>query len=482
MLPLPTSGRTREEVLQEMRSARDADVKWQQGRAFGLVYHISDEIDTLLKDAFTLFFSENGLNPTAFPSLRRFETEVVAMTASLLGGDENVVGTMTSGGTESDLMAVKTARDWARSHQPQIREPELVMPATGHPAFDKAGDYFGVRIIHVPVRDDYRADVDAMRAAITPNTIMMAASAPAYPHGVVDPIRELGALAQEHDILFHVDACVGGFMLPFVRKLGYPVPDFDFSVSGVTSMSADLHKFGYAAKPASVVLYRTPELRRQQFFVYIDWPGGIYPSTAMTGTRPGGPVAAAWALMNYLGEEGYLHITETVMHATRKIQEGIRDIPGIEVLSDPEMSVFAIGSDGTDVYELADELAQRGWHFDRQHYPASLHVTVNYVHAAVTDTFLADLADAVASVRRPGLRKSVDRALVKGANSAVRHLPQTWTSRLMEKASALLGGSGEIPGRTAPIYGLIGTLPNRGDLRQLVLHLIDGIFRYQDPH
>lgn len=482
MLPLPTSGQTREEVLQEMRAARDADVKWHQGRAFGLVYHISDEIDTLLKDAFTLFFSENGLNPTAFPSLRRFETEVVAMTAALLGGDENVVGTMTSGGTESDLMAVKTARDWARSHQPQIAEPELVMPVTGHPAFDKAGDYFGVRVIHVPVRDDYRADVDAMQAAITPNTIMMAASAPAYPHGVVDPIRELAAIAQEHELLFHVDACVGGFMLPFVRKLGYPVPDFDFTVPGVTSMSADLHKFGYAAKPASVVLYRTPELRRQQFFVYIDWPGGIYPSTAMTGTRPGGPVAAAWALMNYLGEEGYLHITETVMQATRKIQEGIRDIPGIYILSDPEMSVFAIGSDGVDIYELADELARRGWHFDRQHYPASLHVTVNYVHAAITDTFLADLADAVAAVRRPGLRKSLDRALVKGANAAVRRLPEGWTSRLMDRISSLLGGSGGIPQRTAPIYGLIGTLPNRGDIRQLVLDLIDGIFRYHEPH
>lgn len=482
MLPLPTSGQTREEVLQEMRAARDADVKWHQGRAFGLVYHISDEIDTLLKDAFTLFFSENGLNPTAFPSLRRFETEVVAMTAALLGGHENVVGTMTSGGTESDLMAVKTARDWARSHQPQIAEPELVMPVTGHPAFDKAGDYFGVRVIHVPVRDDYRADVDAMQAAITPNTIMMAASAPAYPHGVVDPIRELAAIAQEHELLFHVDACVGGFMLPFVRKLGYPVPDFDFTVPGVTSMSADLHKFGYAAKPASVVLYRTPELRRQQFFVYIDWPGGIYPSTAMTGTRPGGPVAAAWALMNYLGEEGYLHITETVMQATRKIQEGIRDIPGIYILSDPEMSVFAIGSDGVDIYELADELARRGWHFDRQHYPASLHVTVNYVHAAITDTFLADLADAVAAVRRPGLRKSLDRALVKGANAAVRRLPEGWTSRLMDRISSLLGGSGGIPQRTAPIYGLIGTLPNRGDIRQLVLDLIDGIFRYHEPH
>ena len=219
MLPFPSSGRRKEKVLAEMRSARDQDVQWQQGRAFGLVYHISDEIDALLKDAFTLFFSENGLNPTAFPSLRRFETKVVTITAALLGGDENVVGTMTSGGTESDLMAVKTARDWARSHHPQIREPELVMPVTGHPAFDKAGDYFGVRVVHVPVRSDYRADVQAMRAAISPNTIMMTASAPAYPHGVVDPIRELAEIAQEHDILFHVDACVGGFMLPFVRKL-----------------------------------------------------------------------------------------------------------------------------------------------------------------------------------------------------------------------------------------------------------------------
>jgi len=481
MLAFPASGRAKEELLKEMRAARDQDVRWQQGRAFGLVYHISDEIDALLKDAYTLFFSENGLNPTAFPSLRRFETEVVTMTAALLGGDENVVGTMTSGGTESDLMAVKTARDWARSHRPQIREPELVIPVTGHPAFDKAGDYFGVRVIHVPVRDDYRADVDAMRAAVTPNTILMAASAPAYPHGVVDPIRELAQIAQERGILFHVDACVGGFMLPFVRKLGHPVPDFDFSVPGVTSMSADLHKFGYAAKPASVVLYRTPELRRYQFFVYIDWPGGIYPSTAMTGTRPGGPVAAAWALMNFLGEEGYLHITETVMEATRKIQDGIREMPGIDILSDPEMSVFAIGSDGVDVYELADELAQRGWHFDRQHFPASLHVTVNYIHAAVADAFLADLAEAVAAVRRPGLRKGIDRALVKGANAAVRRLPERWTSRLMSQVSSLLGGSGDIPGRTAPIYGLIGTLPNRGDLRQLVLDLIDGIFRYQEP-
>jgi tyrosine decarboxylase MnfA len=480
MLTLPAKGRSKEEVLAEMRVARDHDVQWRQGRVFGLIYHISEEIDDLLKEAYTMFFAENGLNPTAFPSLRKFETEVIALTASLLGGDENVVGTMTSGGTESVLMAVKTARDWARQHQPEIHEPDIVLPVTAHPAFDKAGQYFGVRVIHTPVRDDLRADVEALRAAITPNTILIVGSAPAFPHGVVDPISELAEIAREHNLLFHVDACVGGFMLPFASKLGYPVPDFDFRVPGVTSMSADLHKFGYAAKPASLVLYRTPELRRHQFFVYTDWPGGIYPSTAITGTRPGGPVAAAWALMNYLGEEGYLHITDVVMKTTRKIQEGINAIPGIKVLSDPEMSVFAIGSDGVDVYAVADELAARGWHFDRQHFPASLHVTVSYIHAAFADEFLADLTGAVVAVRKPSLRKTVDRSLVKIANVLARVLPERWVSWSMGKMSALLGGSGELPGRMAPMYGLIGTLPNRGDLKEFVLDLIDGIFRYQD--
>jgi len=294
----PKAGRSREDVLDTMRAARDHDIKWQRGRAFGLVYHISEEIDELLKEAFTMFFSENGLNPTAFPSLRKFESEVVAMTASLLGGDSNVCGNMTTGGTESLLMAVKTARDWARDHHPEISEPEIVLPDTAHPAFDKAGSYFDVRIVHVPVLEDFRADVAAMQQAINPNTIMLVGSAPSYPHGVVDPIGELAAIAQERGLLFHTDSCVGGFMLPFIRKLGYEVPPFDFSVPGVTSMSADLHKFGYAAKPASVVLYRTPELRRKQMFVAINWPGGIYPSPTMTGSRAGGPIAAAWALMN----------------------------------------------------------------------------------------------------------------------------------------------------------------------------------------
>ena len=245
-------------------------------------------------------------------------------------------------------------------------------------------------------------------------------------------------------------------------------------------MLADLHKFGYAAKPASVVLYRNPELRRYQFFVHTDWSGGIYPSTSMAGTRPGGPVAAAWALMNHLGQEGYLHITDVVMRTTRRIQEGIAEIPGIKVLGEPAMSVFAIGSDEADVYEVADELSARGWHFDRQHFPASLHVTVSYVHAGLEAEFLADLAESVAAVLRPNVRKIVNRALVWIANVLVRFLPERWVSGLMGRVSRLLGGSGELPGRMAPMYGLIGTLPNRGDLRELVTDLIDGLYRYND--
>jgi glutamate/tyrosine decarboxylase-like PLP-dependent enzyme len=461
-----------------MRLAREHDVRWQQGRVFGLVYHLSDEIDDLLKEAYTMFFSENGLNPTAFPSLSKFENEIIAMAGSLLGGDENVVGTLTSGGTESLLLAVKTARDWARAEW-AIKDPEIILPTTAHPAFDKAGEYFDVRIVRVPVREDLRADVKAMRQAISNDTIMLAGSAPSYPHGVVDPVEELAGLARERGLLFHTDACVGGFMLPFVRKLGYPVPEFDFRIPGVTSISADLHKYAYAAKPASLILYRTAQLRRHQMFVSTEWPGGIYPSPGMAGSRPGGPVAAAWALLNYLGEEGYLNITAATMQTARLIQEGINAIPGLKVLSDPEMSVFAIASDSLDVYELADELSQRGWHLDRQHFPPSLHVTVNYVHKQVAGEFLADLRQAAETVRKPALRKGVARLMIKTANVLTRILPEAWVSRLMDRASSLLGGGDGLPARLAPIYGLMGSLPNRGDLKELVLDLMDNINRYK---
>lgn len=477
-ISLPVRGSSRKDVLARMRAARDHDLDWKQGRVFSLVYHVNEEIDSLLKEAYTLFFSENGLNPTAFPSIKKFESEVIAMSASLLGGDEHTCGNITTGGTESLLLAVKTARDWARLQHPEITHPEVVLPITAHPAFEKAAEYFDVTLVQVPVRADLRADVDAMRRAITPNTIMMAASAPSYPHGVVDPITELSELARTKGLLFHTDACVGGFFLPFARKLGYPISDFDFRLPGVTSISADLHKFGYAAKGASVILYRDAEVRRRQFFVSINWPGGIYPSPTMTGSRAAGPIAAAWALMNHLGEGGYLKITKTVMETARKLQDGIRGIPGLKVLSDPDMSVFAIASDSLDVYEVADELELHGWHLDRQHFPRCLHMTVNHVHSQVADEFLADLAEVTALVRKPSLRKTGNRLLIGLANLLARLLPKKWMSALMDKVSGLLGGSGSgLPSRMAPMYGLIGSLPNRGDLKELVLDLLDSMTR-----
>ena len=481
MMGLPPEKKPPEEVLASMRRARDHDVKWREGKAWCLVYHAGDEIADLLKEAYTLFFSENGLNPMAFPSLKKFEAEVVAMTASLLGGDSQTVGNMTTGGTESLLMAVKTARDWARAHKPEATDPEMILPPTAHPAFEKAAHYFCVKPVHIPILPDFRANVVATRAAITPNTILIVGSAPSYPQGVVDPIAELAEIAREHELLCHVDACVGGFMLPFVRKLGYPVPDFGFEVPGVTSISVDLHKYAYAAKGASVILYRDADLRRHQFFVYTDWSGGIYPSPTMTGTRPGGPIAAAWAIMNHLGEEGYLAITDTVMQTVSELREGVDEIPGIEILGNPAMSILALGSDRFNIYEVGDELTLRGWHMDRQQFPPSLHLTVTHAHAQVVDQFLADLEQAVSRVRRPSFTKLSNSLKVGAVRAAGRLLPAPWMSTLATRASSVTGLKGaDVPQRSAAMYGMMASLPNRGDLNELVLDLLDQLTRTEE--
>jgi glutamate/tyrosine decarboxylase-like PLP-dependent enzyme len=266
---------------------------------------------------------------------------------------------------------------------------------------------------------------------------------------------------------------VGGFILPFVRKLGYPVPEFDFRVPGVTSMSADLHKYGYAAKGASVVLYRDKALRRHQFFACTDWPGGIYASPSLAGTRPAGPIAAAWAVMNFLGERGYLVLTDKVMKTAIKIREGVAAIPGLRIVSNPDMSLMAIASDQINIYEVGDEMTVRGWHLDRQQFPPCLHLTVTPAHAASADEFLRDLAASVAKVRRPSLAKFCNSLTVSLARLAVRWLPDKWTSRLTSRVSTLLGGKDAVPQRSAAMYGMMGTLPNRGDLHEVVLDLLD---------
>jgi sphinganine-1-phosphate aldolase len=476
---LPPQGRPAAEVLQAMDAAAADDARWRDGKTMSLVFDAGDELGDFVKQAYIRFFSENALNPTAFPSLRRFENEVVAMTAQLLGGDRRVVGNMTSGGSESILMAVKAARDWAAAERRVKGIAEVVLPCTAHPAFAKACSYFGLEPVFTPVGEDYRADPRAMRQAISPRTIMMVASAPAYPHGVVDPVDAVAELAHRNGLWCHVDACVGGFMLPFVRELGLPVPPFDLAVPGVISMSADLHKYGYTAKGASVVLYRDAGKRRYQYYAFTEWPGGLYASPTMTGTRPGGAIAAAWALLQHLGHEGYLRIAAEVMAATAELRRGIAELEGVEVLGDPHMSILALGSDRMDIYAVGDELAARGWHVDRQQRPASLHLTVQRGHVGRTAAFLADLRAAVAAVRRSSGRRWLERSAVAVTGAALRVLPPRVARVLMREAGARLGlGEGRgLPARAAPMYGMMASLPNRGDLRELVLDALDRITR-----
>jgi sphinganine-1-phosphate aldolase len=430
---LNTTGRTREQVLGEMRALRQGDANWREGKTWSLVYHAGEDVTGLLAEAYTMFMAENGLSPIAFPSLRRFEAEIGALTAKLFHGPE-AAGSMTSGGSESVLMAVKTARDHARATR-GIRTPQMVIPHSAHPAFDKAGHYFGVEIVHAPLGADFRVDVAAMERLITPDTILLVGSAPAYPHGVIDPITEIAALAQSRGILCHVDACLGGFLLPFAAKLGHAIPPFDFQVPGVTSISADLHKYGYAAKGASIVMYRDRALRQHQFFTRGDWPGGLYASPSMTGTRPGGAIAAAWAVLQYLGEEGYLAKAREVLATAGALMTGVRATPGLKILGEPGLTVFAFASDTLDVYALGDAMEARGWKLDRQQHPPSLHLMVTPAHTRVVEPFLNDLRACAAS-------------LTQGTPA---------------------------PEGSAAMYGMAGAMP-RGDLESFLGEFLGGLY------
>jgi sphinganine-1-phosphate aldolase len=403
---IPTHGRAAEDVLADLARMAEGDTDWRGGRVFSLVYRATDAHEQLLQRAHALYASANLLNPLAFASLKRMESELVAMAGNLFHC-AGAVGTVTSGGTESILCAVAAYRDRARRRRPWLRRPELVVPSTIHPAFDKAAHYFGVRLRKVPVGADLRADVRAMARAIGRRTIGLVASAPQYPHGVVDPIAELGALALERKLPLHVDACVGGFILPWLERLGRRVPRWDFRVPGVTSISADLHKFGYAAKGASLLLWRSIDSLRDQIFVATDFPGGIYASPTLLGTRPGGPIAAAWAALHALGEDGYLALARTAADAADRLRDGIARTSGLALVGAGDATIVAYAGVGLDTFAIADRLEARGWTVDRQHRPASIHLTVTANHAPIVDDYLADLAAAVADVRRePALARS----------------------------------------------------------------------------
>lgn len=433
-MPFPDGGTDKRTILDALAAARAHDADWRGGRTFSLVYFAGEDVLEVMRAAYATYIHENGLSLDAFPSLRRFERDLIEGCSALFGA---ATGSITSGGTESILMAVKAARDFARATRPDVATPEILVPETAHPAFDKAAHTLGVRIRHVPVDAGFRADVDAMRAMVGPDTVLLVGTAYSFPHGVVDPIRDIAALAIERGLLCHVDACLGGFVLAFAAEAGGEAVDFDFRVPGVTSMSADLHKYGYAAKGASLVLYRDRALRRHQFFATTDWPGGIYASPTMAGTRPGGAIAAAWAVMNHLGREGYVRLTRTVLDTSRRLREGVAAVPGLRLLGDPRHSVLAFAGDGLDVFAVDERLRARGWHLDRLQRPAGVQMIVTPAHAPVADTFLSDLAEATRAVREGGLAAAADGA----------------------------------------IYGALTTLPDRGFVRELVLDWIDGLDR-----
>jgi len=443
---IPEMGRARADILRDMQAMRDREEEtWKDGFVSGAVYHGDESHIEFLNQVYAINSQSNPLHADVWPSATKFEAEIVAMTAHMLGGDgasttlseQDVHGTVSSGGTESIMLAMKTYRDWARETK-GITQPEMIVPVTAHAAFDKASQYFNIKTVHIPIDANFRADVNAARKAVNKNTIVIVGSAPSFPHGAIDPIEELSELAREHGIGFHTDACLGGFVLPWAERLGYPVPKFDFRLPGVTSMSADTHKYGYAAKGTSVVLYRGLELLHHQYYTAADWPGGLYFSPTFAGSRPGALSAACWAALTSIGEQGYLDATKRILETAAQVKEGIRQIPELRVLGEP-LFVVAFASDTIDVYKVLDFMSHKKWSLNGLHKPTCVHlcVTLRHTQPGVAERFLADLREAVEHVRAHPEEK----------------------------------------GTMAPVYGMASTIPMRGLVSDMLKKYLDLIFK-----
>lgn len=395
---IPEHGWSREQVLEEMGRLRAQDVDWRDARTFGLIYPTTPEIDAFVDEIALLTLHENALNPFAFPSLKQMQRDVGRMACELLNGAGEATAAMTSGGTESIFMALKTARDKSAAER-GIQGGNVIVPFTAHPAFNKSCHLLGLEWRQLPPTDDLRADPQAMADAIDEQTILCVGSAPAYPYGMIDDIPTMAGIAAERGLLFHVDACVGGYLLPFVERNGVELTPWDFRVPGVTSISADLHKFGYAVKGASTVLHRPKANLAHQVYQFDQWAGGIYGTIAFQGTKAAAPIAISWALLHHLGIDGYTALVGDALAATRQLLDGVAGIDGVHVWGQPDATVFALGSDDHDVFAIGDVLAERGWMFDRQMHPDALHFMVSPGHRRVAGRFLDDLRLAVATAR-----------------------------------------------------------------------------------
>jgi glutamate/tyrosine decarboxylase-like PLP-dependent enzyme len=475
-MKIPDRGRSRDEVLSQLAGFRAGDVRWQDGKTMSFVFHASEEASALAERAYQMYLWENALDPRVFPSTLALETQIVAMAASHLRGDGEVVGNFTSGGTESVMLAVKTARDWAKAVK-GIERAHMVLPVTAHPCFHKAAHYLGVDTTVTPVDPrSFRADVDAMRAAIRPETALLAASAPSYGHGVIDPIEDVGRLARERGLLCHVDGCIGAFLLPLLRELGEDIPAFDFAVPGVTSMSMDFHKYAYCPKGASVVLYRNAELRKHQIFSYSAWPGYGIVNPTVQSSKSGGPLAATWAMLHFLGKQGYLELAATLVRARDAVRAGIGAIDELYVLGDPKMTLFAIGSQTVNVFRVCDAMKRRGWTMhpqmrlatERGELEASFHINLIPLNGGRIDAWLADLRAAVAEVKAAPAGERL--ASLRQALAAIdfSKLTDVQIQMLLELGGM---GKGDLPGddEEAEVNEILNALPNHVTDRVLTL-------------
>uniref|UniRef100_A0A8C7UJV2 sphinganine-1-phosphate aldolase n=1 Tax=Oncorhynchus mykiss TaxID=8022 RepID=A0A8C7UJV2_ONCMY len=418
---LPEQGLTQAEVLDRISEYETLnEVDWENGRVSGAVYWGDQTLTKLLVKVYGDFAWSNPLHPDIFPGVRKMEAEVVRMTCTLFNGGPNTCGTVTSGGTESILMACKAYRDMA--YERGVKHPEIIAPVSVHAAFDKAANYFGMKLVHIPLdKNTLKVDVKAMRRAISKNTAMLVCSAPQFPHGIIDPIEEVGKLALKYNIPLHVDACLGGFLIVFMAKANYPLAPFDFRVKGVTSISADTHKYGYAPKGSSVILYSDKKYRHYQYFVAPDWQGGIYASPSVAGSRPGGIIAACWATMMHMGEDGYIKATKKIIDTARTIKTEIRKINGVFVFGDPEVSVVAIGSDVFDIFRLSNALTSKGWNLNMLQYPSSIHIccTVLHTHEGVAKQLISDIKEQVAVILKNPNEKTTGMGAIYGMAQSI---------------------------------------------------------------
>ena len=419
---LPAKGLGKKAVLDRVAAMDEllGGADWEGGRVSGAVYGSDPELHKCLVDVYGRFAWSNPLHPDVFPAVRKMEGEVVKMCVHMFHGSEEACGSMTSGGTESILMACRAYRQWG--YERGITMPEMVVPETAHCAFDKAAEYFRMKIVHVPVDEQTRrCDMRAMRRAINRNTVMLVGSAPQYPHGIIDSIEDIAKLAQSKGIGVHVDCCLGGFIVPFLEEAGFNVRPFDFRVPGVTSISADTHKYGYAPKGSSVVLYSNQELRHLQYFVAPDWPGGIYASPTVAGSRAGGIIAACWAAMMFTGRDGYVESTRKIMTVTQKITKALREVDGIFVFGEPESSVVAFGSKDFDIFRLGSELTKLGWNLNNLQFPSGIHlcVTLRHTEKGLADQFIGDVRRCTAEIMKEPKTKATGSAAIYGMAQSI---------------------------------------------------------------